>query len=520
MPGALTGPADRRMDRGQRAHERDRAEKGRVDERLVEPFEQEFGPPFDQRQRDGRCGEGEREPAARRRDRDEGEDAVGQEQRARDHGRCERAREQDEELASPEGPEQAAAEPAHRPPLPPLGAARHPRRSVHARWKGYVQPTVQSPAGRVDRPRRARACTGRAARVHLSPRGAARPGSRRAVWHLGSPTRLSRRTPLLVLLVGLLAFAGGAAWWRLGREPPLPEGIWRTHGRSEARRIDIATRFAGRLVEVLVREGDRVEAGQVMARLDSSEVEARLREAEAALHQAEQVLTEARALERRRESELAFAIHELERAQSLGERGFTPGQVVDLRRTQKATAEAAIAAARAGVQRAEAAIAAARATVERIRSDLAEYTLRAPKAGRVQYRLAEPGEVLAPGARVVSLLDLEDVYMVVFVPTAVTGRLRFGAEARIVFDAAPRWVVPASVHFVAAEAQFTPRYVETEAEREKLMFRVQVRIPEAILRAYADIVKTGVPGTVYLAIDPNVVWPERLAVRLADVPPG
>lgn len=327
------------------------------------------------------------------------------------------------------------------------------------------------------------------------------------------------RSPRVALLLALLAL-GGALWWALGREPPLPEGLWKTHGRSEARRIDIATRFGGRLVEVLVREGDRVEAGQTVARLDAAEVEARLREAEAALHQAEQVLIEARALERQRESELVFATRELERAESLGERGFAPGQTVDLRRTQKATAEAALAAARAGVQRAQAAIAAARATVERIRTDLAEYTLRAPKAGRVQYRLAEPGEVLAPGARVISLLDLEDVFMVVFVPTGVAGRLRLGAEARIVFDAAPRYVVPARVDFVAAEAQFTPRYVETEAEREKLMFRVQVRIPEEILRAHADVVKTGVPGTVYLALDPDTLWPERLAVRLPDVRGG
>ncbi len=118
----------------------------------------------------------------------------------------------------------------------------------------------------------------------------------------------------------------------------------------------------------------------------------------------------------------------------------------------------------------------------------------------------------------VSLLDLQDVYVTVFVPTAVAGRLRFGAPARIVFDPAPQWVVPATVSFVASEAQFTPRYVETEAEREKLMFRVQVRIPEDLLRAHADVVKTGVPGTVYLQVDPEVPWPSWLEVRLPDVP--
>ena len=109
---------------------------------------------------------------------------------------------------------------------------------------------------------------------------------------------MPRRSLLFVLLLAIGGLAGGAAWWRFGREAPLPEGIWRTHGRSEARRIDVATRFAGRLVEVLVREGDRVEAGQVGARIEASEVEARLREAEATLHQAEQALAEARALER------------------------------------------------------------------------------------------------------------------------------------------------------------------------------------------------------------------------------
>ncbi len=327
---------------------------------------------------------------------------------------------------------------------------------------------------------------------------------------------MSRRIGLFALGLLIASLLLGIFAWRLVREEPLPAGIYRTHGRSEARRIDIAARYGGRLVEVTVREGDRVEAGQIVARLDASEVEARLREAEATLHQAEQLLAEARALERQRESELVFAIHELERAASLGERGFTPSQVVELRRTQKATAEAALAAARAGVARAEAAIAAARATVERIKTDLAEYTLRAPRAGRVQYRLAEPGEVLAPGARVIAILDLEDVFMTVFVPTSVAGRLRYGAPARIVFDAAPQFVVPAEVSFVASEAQFTPRFVETEAEREKLMFRVQVRIPPELLRAYSDVVKTGVPGTVYLAVDPAVAWPERLAVRLPN----
>jgi HlyD family secretion protein len=138
----------------------------------------------------------------------------------------------------------------------------------------------------------------------------------------------------------------------------------------------------------------------------------------------------------------------------------------------------------AGTACAEASIGAAQATVDRIMSDLREYELKAQNGGRIQYRLVEPGEVLAAGGRVVTLLDLTNVYMTTYLPTSAAGRLRYGAEARLIFDAAPQYVIPAAVTFAASEAQFTPKYVVTESEREKLMFRVKVAIPEAALKDY------------------------------------
>jgi HlyD family secretion protein len=132
----------------------------------------------------------------------------------------------------------------------------------------------------------------------------------------------------------------------------------------------------------------------------------------------------------------------------------------------------------------------------------------------VQYRLALPGEVLAAGGKVLTLLDLTDVYMTVFLPTSEAGRLAIGAEARIVFDAAPQYVVPASVSFVASEAQFTPKYVETKSEREKLMFRVKVQLSREVLEKYAQWVKTGVTGVAYIRLDPQIEWPAKLAVAL------
>lgn len=325
---------------------------------------------------------------------------------------------------------------------------------------------------------------------------------------------MSRRIWAIVALVVLAAAgAGGWYWWQVQRSD-LPEGIVASNGRVEAERIDVAAKFAGRMREVLVNEGEMVAPGQVIAILDSAQIEAQLREARASVRQAEEQLNEARALLAQRESELILADQDLGRAETLAARGHTSRQVVDQQRARKATAVAAVGSAKAQIAQAQASIEAAKASVERLEADLVDYELKAPRGGRVQYRLVEPGEVVPAGGKVVTLLDLTDVYMNIYLPTDAAGRLRMGAEARLVFDAAPQYVVPATVTFVASEAQFTPKYVETESEREKLMFRVKVKIPAEILARYQDVVKTGVPGVAYVQVAPDAEWPDRLAVKL------
>ncbi|MCY1241500.1 efflux transporter, RND family, MFP subunit [compost metagenome] len=137
--------------------------------------------------------------------------------------------------------------------------------------------------------------------------------------------------------------------------------------------------------------------------------------------------------------------------------------------------------------------------------------MRSPKPGRVQYRVAQPGEVLSAGGRVLNLVDVSDVYMTFFLPTAQAGRVAIGADARIVLDAAPQYVIPATISFVADVAQFTPKSVETEEERQKLMFRVKAKIPQDLLQKYIQQVKTGLPGMAYVKLDPNAEWPKNLA---------
>jgi len=321
------------------------------------------------------------------------------------------------------------------------------------------------------------------------------------------------RNWLLFLLLALIAAGGAYLWWRLS-VPRLPSGIVMSNGRLEAIHIDIATKIAGRIEAVLVREGDIVEAGQVIARMDTSVLRASLHEAQAQLTKAHTAVATANAVVAERTEELALAASILKRSEQLVQGGFISSEKLDTDRAQLQVAKAALIAAQSQVAEARSAASAAEATVERIGADIDDSVLRAPTAGRVQYRLAEPAEVLAAGGKVVSMLNLADVYMTVFLPEATAGKLAVGAEARLVFDAAPQYVVPANVSFVAAEAQFTPKTVETATERQKLVFRVKAQIDPQLLRKYWKLVKAGVPGVAYVRIDPAAPWPDSLAIRL------
>jgi HlyD family secretion protein len=177
-------------------------------------------------------------------------------------------------------------------------------------------------------------------------------------------------------------------------------------------------------------------------------------------------------------------------------------------------ASAAVVAAQSQVVESQAAIEAAAAEAERLRVDIDDGILLAPRRGRIQYRLAEPGEVLPPGGRVLDMVDLTDVYMLFYLPEAEAGKVTIGAQARLVFDALPDAVIPATIYFVESEAQFTPKTVETRTERQKLAFQVRARIDAALLKKYEPYVKIGLPGVVYVRLDPAVGWPQRLRVAI------
>jgi len=229
-----------------------------------------------------------------------------------------------------------------------------------------------------------------------------------------------------------------------------------------------------------------------------------------------------------RESERTLAKQRLERSEKLAVQGATSRQTLDEDRAAAKSSEAVLAAARAQVAAADAAITAARAqvtgaqsavvateaTVARIQADLDDTTLIAPRDGRVQYRIAQPGEVLGNGGKVLNLIDLNDVYMTFFVPEAAAGRIALGQEVRLVLDAAPEFVIPATVSYVSSTAQFTPKTVETASERQKLMFRVKAHIDRALLQKHVELVKTGIPGMAWLRLDEAEPWPPALTIKV------
>lgn len=325
-----------------------------------------------------------------------------------------------------------------------------------------------------------------------------------------------RRPTFLLVVAAAAVVAGGGWYWVQSRQPALPEGVAGANGRIEVERVDVATKLAGRVSELRVKEGDLVAKDAVVAQMDVSDLLAQRAAARAAVNRAVQGIAKARAEVTSTVAQLALAEVEMKRSADLLDKAVSPQSLLDQRRAQRDVAAAAVESAKASVADAEAARDAASAQVDLIQVTLDDMTLKAPVAGRIEYKLVDPGAVIAGGGKVATLLDLSDVTMTIFLPTRLVGRVELGAPARVVLDAAPKYVIPASVSFIAGEAQFTPKNVETADEREKLMYRVKVRIDPALLDTYRPYVKAGLTGNAYVLTAPDAKWPANLDVRLPD----
>ncbi len=322
-----------------------------------------------------------------------------------------------------------------------------------------------------------------------------------------------RRSKRLKTLFAVLAILGiGFLVYVVAFMPrsELPEGFVSGNGRTEATDVDITTKFGGRLESVLAKEGDEVKISQILAQFDTRELHAQLRRAQAEVRRTRQERQVATAVIAQRESELSLAEKDMQRSTQLYENDSIALEKLERDETAVETARATLTAARAQLSNVDAAIDAAVANTELIKTQIDDSVLRSPIRGRVLYRLAEPGEVLPAGGKVLTVLDPTDMYMTLFLPTQHATRVGIGAEARVVFDGLADRVIPARVSFIAPHAQFTPKEVETRSEREKLAFRIKVQLDSEFLYTHAALAKAGVPGVAYIRLDPTAKWPEHL----------
>ena len=293
-----------------------------------------------------------------------------------------------------------------------------------------------------------------------------------------------------------------------------PPGIVSSNGRIEATQVNVSSKYPGRLATVTVAEGDAVTQGQTVATVTSPELDAQLKAAQADEQRAKDAEAAAEASISTRQSAADFAKAEYERGAALFKTGTITKQSYEQRKRNMEASQSELVAATSARDQARSAIKNAEAQVERINAILADLNLVSPRNGRVQYELKRAGEVVSGGTPVLTILDLTDVYMTIFVPANEAGKLAIGGEARLVLDPVPQYVIPATVSFVASDAQFTPKTVETKDERQKLMFRVKLKIDPTVLQTFFTRVKTGVRGLGYVRTDPSVAWPADLQTKL------
>lgn len=320
----------------------------------------------------------------------------------------------------------------------------------------------------------------------------------------------------LVIILVVIAVAGLVVY---GVKSYVDNAIYRNpafasgNGRLEATEVNVATKLAGKVEKVLVTDGDFVKKGQHLAQMQTNTLEAELAQAKAMIAVKKAELASARAVVIQKTSNRENAYRRFKRAEYLVSKNATSQQTFDNDKALYQSAEAELEAAKAAVVQAEAAIKAAEADARRTQEDINDSRLTAPLSGRIQYKIAEPGEVLESGGAVLNLVDLTDVYMTFFLPEEQAGKVRIGADAKLLLDALPEIPIPAKISFVANVAQFTPKTVETRIERQKLMFRVKAKIDPKLLEKYIDIVKTGLPGVAWVKLDPKAEWPAFLQYK-------
>ncbi|MCK9636148.1 MAG: efflux RND transporter periplasmic adaptor subunit [Methylobacter tundripaludum] len=336
----------------------------------------------------------------------------------------------------------------------------------------------------------------------------------------------NRTSVVIALLTGVLLIAS-AVWWLAWREPPFPEGLVQANGRVEGDHYTAADKWSGRVTELLAREGDQVEKGQALVKLDDVQTRARVDQAKSGVDAIKAKLTAARTslsvfkknvplkietakagLTHANASRVsADATEEQQRKDAERFRELLKRQTVEQHRSEQAElswkvaraqhtttqtavtqAEKLLAEASLGweqvkaqedeVAALEAQVTQAEAALAEAQSVLDDLVVRAPASGMITTRIVDAGEVVAAGSPLFDIVDLDRLYLKVYVPEKEIGKVRLGLPAQIYTDAFPDRPFPATLRYIASQAEFTPKEVQTPDERVKLVYAVKLYLDE------------------------------------------
>jgi HlyD family secretion protein len=304
----------------------------------------------------------------------------------------------------------------------------------------------------------------------------------------------------IIIPVVLLAAAGTAVWYFTSSRKTEADGALVASGTVEATDAQLGFQTPGRLISIAPREGDRVTAGQELARLERSELEARHEQAEAQVQAARAALAEldqgarqeeiaqARAALAAASDRRADAERDLDRTRRLFDGGAVSREALDKAQTaldvirnQQTQASEQLRLLQAGPREerkdaARAQIAQAEAAVRGVEATLGNTVLTAPFDGVVTVRHREPGEIVPAGSPVLTVMDPASRYVRIYIPENRVGAVRLGTRATISADTYPGKTYPGEVSFIASEAEFTPKSVQTTEERVRLVYEVKVRV--------------------------------------------